>query len=66
MSKRARFILVLLVVAIATVFLYPTGKWYFGVGKDAKAIATGSREQIRNFSQTKAAEDLEKLEAMDK
>ena len=64
MSKRARFILVLLVVAIATVFLYPTGKWYFGVGKDAKAIATGSREQIRNFSQTKAAEDLEKLEAM--
>ena len=58
MSKRARFILVLLVVAIATVFLYPTGKWYFGVGKDAKAIATGSREQIRNFSQTKAAEDL--------
>ena len=64
MSKRARFILVVLVVAIATVFLYPTGKWYFGVSKDAKAIATGSREQIRNFSQTKAAEDLEKLEAM--
>ena len=65
MSKRTRFILVLLVVAVATVFLYPTGKWYFGVDKDTKAIATGSREQIRNFSQDKAASDLEKLEAME-
>lgn len=64
MSKRARFFIVLLVVGIASVFLYPTFKWYFGTSEDSKAIATGSREQIRTYSQAKAAEDLEYLESL--
>lgn len=64
MSKKARLFIVLLVVGIASVFLYPTFKWYFGTDESSKAIATGSREQIRTYSQTKAAEDLERLESL--
>jgi preprotein translocase subunit SecD len=34
MSKRIRFVLLLLVIAIAGLLLYPTVNWYFMVPED--------------------------------
>lgn len=61
MSKRLRFFLVLVVLAICGAFLYPTFQWYFFVPEEAKERAAGSKQQIRDYAQRKAAEDLEAL-----
>lgn len=50
MSKIRRLIVVLLVMAVAFAFLFPTIQWYFLTPKEDQAIALGSREQIREYS----------------
>ena len=64
MSKRLRFFLVLVVLGICGAFLYPTFQWYFSVPEDAKERASGSKQQIRDYAQRKAAEDLETLKEL--
>jgi preprotein translocase subunit SecD len=61
MSKRYRFIIILVVVGICFVFLYPTIRWYFMVPKEDKAIALGTREQIKEVASVNAQLSLETL-----
>jgi preprotein translocase subunit SecD len=61
MSKRFRFILVILSILIGAAFLYPTVRWYFFVPEDQKALASGSREQIRQYAQRQAREEYDQF-----
>ncbi|AFG36311.1 protein translocase subunit SecD [Spirochaeta africana] len=61
MSKRFRFLTILVFVGIAAAFLYPTVDWYFFVPEDMKELAAGSRVQIRDYAQRQAREELELL-----
>ena len=61
MSKRARLIIVLIVIAACVAFLYNTFEWFFVTPQGDKDIAAGSREQIRIYSQTQAEQELRQL-----
>ncbi len=64
MSKRYRFIIVLLVMAICFVFLWPSVRWYFLVPRDQQALAQESREQIKVYASQTAQADLLELIAL--
>jgi preprotein translocase subunit SecD len=51
------------VLGIALAFLWPSLNWYFFTPKENQAIATGSREQIREYSRRMAYQDLLELKA---
>ncbi|MCK5672964.1 MAG: protein translocase subunit SecD, partial [Spirochaetales bacterium] len=61
MSKRARLLVVLLVLVAGGVFLYPTFNWYYMVPQDQKELAAGSKEQIQSYSRGRASRDLVEL-----
>jgi preprotein translocase subunit SecD len=61
MSKRARLLVVLLVLVAGGVFLYPTFNWYYMVPQDQKELAAGSKEQIQSYSRGRASRDLLEL-----
>ena len=61
MSKRYRFIIILLTIAVCAAFLAPTVRWYFFVPAQDKIIALGSREQIKNYASRKAGSDLDRV-----
>ena len=61
MSKRYRFIIVLITMVICFVFLFPSIRWYFLVPKDKQAQALESREQIKIETSRKAQADLQRL-----
>ncbi|HNV35446.1 MAG TPA: protein translocase subunit SecD, partial [Rectinema sp.] len=50
MSKLRRLMIVIVVLAVAFMFLFPSIQWYFLTPKEDQAIAVGSREQIREYS----------------
>ncbi|MEL3904542.1 MAG: protein translocase subunit SecD [Treponemataceae bacterium] len=64
MSKRAGFIIVLIVIGLCFVFLHPTLKWYFWTDKEDKALALASREKIKDYSENMARADVDKLVEM--
>ena len=64
MNKRARLVVVLLVLAAGLFFLYPTFKWYFLVPQAQKELAAGSREQIKAYARGRAAKELTELKVM--
>ncbi len=64
MSKRLRLLIILLVIVVAVWFLYPTVRWYFLVPEGQKALAMGTRQQIRDYAQKKAALELKTLEEL--
>jgi preprotein translocase subunit SecD len=61
MSKRYRFIVVLVIMAICFVFLWPTIRWYFLVPRDRQALALESREQIKTYASQTAQADYQRL-----
>jgi len=61
MSKRYRFILILVIMAICFVFLLPSIRWYFLVPKLDSTRASGSREQIKTYASQTAQADMERL-----
>jgi len=61
MSKTQRLLIVLVVIAIAFAFLWPTVSWYWLTPKADQALAVGSREQIRDYSRSMAITDLTAL-----
>ncbi len=61
MRKRARFVLILIVLGLCFVFLYPTLRWYFWTEKEDKALALASREKIRDYAETMARKDVDRL-----
>ncbi|MCL2319857.1 MAG: protein translocase subunit SecD [Treponema sp.] len=61
MSKRYRFIIILVVLGLSFVFLLPSIRWYFLIPKQDQAMALQSREQIKTYASQKAQSDLETL-----
>ncbi|MEL3908983.1 MAG: protein translocase subunit SecD [Treponemataceae bacterium] len=61
MKKRTRLVIVLLVLALCFLFLLPTLRWYFWTSKEDKALATESREKIRDYAVSMASKDLDFL-----
>lgn len=61
MSKKARFVIILIVLGLCFVFLYPTLRWYFWTNKEDKALALASREKIRDYAETMARNDANKI-----
>ena len=56
MSKRFRFLLVIILVAVVLVFLYPTITWYFIVTQEKQELSFASRNQIKLYAERKAAD----------
>ena len=61
MSKRYRFIIILLTLGICFIFLWPSLRWYFFVPLDQQQKAMQSREQIKVYASQTAQTDLERL-----
>jgi preprotein translocase subunit SecD len=61
MSKRYRFAIILVLVAICFFFLLPSLRWYFMVPKDRQTLALESREQIKVYASRTAQEDFDRL-----
>ncbi|MDR1059076.1 MAG: protein translocase subunit SecD [Treponema sp.] len=61
MSKRYRFVIILVVMAVCFVFLLPTIRWYFMVPKLDQTRALASREAIKNYASQTAQGDLQNL-----
>jgi len=61
MNKTKRFIIVLVVLAVAFAFLMPSIKWYALTPKEDQALALGSREQIREYAWRLARTDLAEI-----
>ncbi|PKL24968.1 MAG: protein translocase subunit SecD [Spirochaetae bacterium HGW-Spirochaetae-3] len=64
MNKTKRFIIVLVVLAVAFAFLLPSIQWYALTPKEDQALALGSREQIREFAWRMARTDLAEIERL--
>jgi preprotein translocase subunit SecD len=64
MSKRFRLLLVLLLIGVAFYFLYPTISWYLIVPESKRALASGSRTQIRAYAERQAADGLRELQGL--
>ncbi|MDR1419927.1 MAG: protein translocase subunit SecD [Treponema sp.] len=61
MSKRYRFVILLVVLAVCFAFLFPSIRWYFLVPEEKKAEALQSREQIKTAASRRAQADLQRL-----
>jgi len=61
MRKRARFVLILIVLGLCFVFLYPTLRWYFWTDDSEKALALASREKIKDHAETMARKDVDAI-----
>jgi preprotein translocase subunit SecD len=61
MSKRYRFAIIIVIVAVCFVFLWPSLRWYFLVPRDQQARALESREQIKTYASRTAQADLQRL-----
>ncbi|HAP44633.1 MAG: protein-export membrane protein SecD [Spirochaetes bacterium GWD1_61_31] len=64
MSKTKRFLIVLAVIAVAVAFLSPSIRWYYLTAAEDKALALGSREQIRDYAWRMARSDFAVLEQL--
>lgn len=64
MNKRTRFVILIGVLAICFAFLWPSVSWYWGTPKDVQTLALGSLEQIRDYAESKASEDVRNLEVI--
>ena len=64
MNKRTRFVILLAVLAICFVFLWPSISWYGRTPKEVQQLALGSTENIKNYAESKAAEDVRTIKSM--
>jgi preprotein translocase subunit SecD len=51
------------ILAVCFAFLWPTIKWYSNTPKEVQALALGSLDKIKDYSQVQAAKDLNSLKA---
>jgi preprotein translocase subunit SecD len=65
MSKRFRFLLILILIGVVFAFLYPTIQWYFFVPEQKRELSFASRNQIKLYAERQAADILRKLQAME-
>jgi preprotein translocase subunit SecD len=61
MSKRYRFFILLIVLAVCFLFLMPTIRWYFFTSRDQQALAQESRQEIRAYASQAASKSLQRL-----
>lgn len=61
MSKRSRFAIILVVLAVCFAFLWPSIKWYALTPKEDQSLAMGSREKIKDYARNMAVADLKQL-----
>jgi preprotein translocase subunit SecD len=66
MSKRSRFILILVVLGICFAFLWTSIGWYIRTPKEVQALALGSLEKIRDYSDVMAMDDVVMLKQLAK
>ncbi len=65
MNKRTRLLVLLAVIALCFVFLWPSISWYGRTPKELQQLALGSTENIKNYAELKAAEDVRAIKKMD-
>ena len=66
MNKRTRLLILLAVLAICFVFLWPSISWYARTPKEVQQLALGSTENIKNYAESKAAEDVRTIKSLAK
>ncbi|MCR4580364.1 MAG: protein translocase subunit SecD [Treponema sp.] len=63
MNKRTRLLILLVVLGLCFVFLWPSISWYGRTPKELQQLALGSTENIKSYSEHKAAEDVRAIKA---
>ena len=58
MTKRARFFILLAVLALCFAFLWTSISWYYGTPKEVQALALGSLENIKDYATAQASADV--------
>ena len=58
MNKKSRLITIIAVLAVCFAFLWPTISWYARTPKEDQALALSTLENIKDYSNFKAASDL--------
>lgn len=66
MNKRARFVILLAVLAICYAFLHPSVKWYYRTPKEVQALALSSLENIRNYATAQGSQDVNAIKEIAK
>ena len=64
MNKRSRFLLILVVLGICFLFLWPSISWYIRTPKEVQALALGSLEKIKDYSNIMASNDVKELKSL--
>ncbi len=64
MSKRSRLILILVVLGVCFAFLWPSLGWYVRTPKEVQALALGSLEKIKDYSNVMASADVNALKKL--
>lgn len=64
MNKRTRLVILVAVIALCFVFLWPSISWYGRTPKETQQLALGSTENIKNYAELQAAEDVRTIKAM--
>lgn len=61
MNKRTRLLILLAVLAVCFAFLWPSICWYWRTPKEVKALALGSLQNIKDYADAKATEEIAAL-----
>lgn len=64
MNKRSRLVVLIAVLALCFVFLWPSISWYGRTPKELQQLALGSTENIKNYAELKAAEDVRNIKQL--
>lgn len=64
MKKRSRFLLILATLALCFVFLWPSVNWYLRTPKEVQALALGSLEKIKDYSNVMSSTDVNELKSL--
>ncbi|MBO5137107.1 MAG: protein translocase subunit SecD [Spirochaetaceae bacterium] len=64
MSKRSRFLLILVIMGLCFVFLWPSISWYFRTPKEVQVLALSSLEKIKDYSNVMASTDVQELKSL--
>ena len=64
MTKKSRFAIILVVLAVCFAFLWPTISWYYRTPAEDQALALRSLESIKDYSEAMAGADFNKLKDM--
>ncbi|MBN1698510.1 MAG: protein translocase subunit SecD [Spirochaetales bacterium] len=61
MSKRFRFVIILVLLGVAAFFLYPTFKWYVQLDETKRELSSSSNAQVKVYAQNRAREAIDEL-----